>query len=112
MPIPAIAGLPWLAGLMGGLFSSLVSWFMQFVTKRLAVVAAVISGFVALTVAFLAALEGLVSVILLNSPIELTFAAQLIIPSNFTLCITTMLTARTARWVYDWNIKIIQLKLF
>ena len=40
MAIQALAGLPWLAGIIGSAFAALFAWFMTFITRRFALVAA------------------------------------------------------------------------
>lgn len=109
--IPVLAGIPWLASLLGGLFSSLFVWFATVLTKRLAIVAAAIIVLGAVTVGFFAALQTLISGLGLVLPAEVLQGASHILPANTSACVTAMLTARTARYAYDWNIKIIQLKL-
>lgn len=112
MPLPVLAGLPWLASVLGSLFSGVVVWAAQFLTKRLAIVAAAVAVVIALTVTFFTALQALVTGLGLVLPAEVLQGAALLLPSNTDTCLTAMMTARTARYAYDWNIKIIQLKLF
>lgn len=112
MAFPVIVGIPWLAGIIGGLFASLFGYFAKFLTKRLAVAAALISLIVAATTAFIALMKSLMASISAASPDFLGLAIQLVVPENAYACVSVMATARIARWAYEWNVKIIQYKLF
>lgn len=110
--IPVIAGIPYLAGLLGGLFSSLVSFFALYLTKRLALVVVAIGIMLAVTVTFWSACDALIAGIQVAAPYEITRAMSLVLPDNFRSCFAAVMSAHFLRWVYEWNIKIIQLKLF
>lgn len=112
MAIPVIAGIPWLAGIIGGLFSAVFGYFTSFLTKRFAVVAAAVAVIVGITTAFFAAIQGLVSGLSIVAPEELSLAAGLVVPTNATACATAYMTALVVRWAYQWNVKIVQYKLF
>lgn len=112
MPFPVLAGIPWIASLLGSFFTALFTWLAQYLTKRFAIVAAAVVVVISLTVALFSALQALVTGLGLVLPPEVLQGAALFLPSNTDTCITAMMTARTARYAYDWNIKIIQYKLF
>lgn len=112
MALPLLAGIPWLAGLIGGLFTTLFAFFAQYLTKKLAVVAVAITLIVGLTTAFIAALTALTSAIQFAAPPWYTLAVQLVVPDNAFFCVSTIFTAHLLRYAYDWNVKIIQYKLF
>jgi len=111
MPVPVLAGLPWLAGILGGLFASLVAWFAQFLTKRLAILVAVVLAIGALTATFFSAMQALVSGLSAALPAAVTTGMGLLLPSNTILCLTAVVSAYTVRYVYAWNVRIIQYKL-
>lgn len=112
MPIPVLAGIPWLAAVLGGIFSSLFAYFANFLTKRLAITAAVVAVIVAVTTAFFAAISAIVGGISAAAPAEVSIAAGLVIPSNATFCISSYMSALLLRWAYQWQVRIIQYKLF
>lgn len=112
MAIQVIAGIPWLAGVLGGIFASLFTWLAQFVTRRLAIVVACISIILTLTVAFFAAVHGAITGLASISPPQLGLVLGFVMPSNFPSCLTVILTTHTLRWAYEWNVKIVQMKLF
>ena len=106
----AVAGVPWLAAILGSMFGSLVAFFSKFLAKRVAILAAVIAAVVSLTVTFIVTIDGIMSGIYSAAP-GMT-AWGLILPSNFSTCLSAYVTARVARWVYIWQTQIIQWKLF
>lgn len=112
MAFPLIAGLPWLASVLGGLFVSLFTFFAQYLTKRLALILAVVLALSGLTVAFFAAIVGIINGISQVTPPQLNLALGLVYPANANLLIASCLSARLARWVYEWNVKVIQMRLF
>lgn len=111
MPLPALAGLPWLAGILGGLFGALIDVFARFLTKRLAIVAAAVALIVGLTTAFFATLNSLAAGLIGVMPPDMVALAGHFLPSNTDACISAYLAAYAARWVYEWNVKVIQMKL-
>ena len=109
MPVPAILGLPWLATAIGSLFSGLFVFFAQYLTKRVAVIAAVIALVLASTLGMIALIESLLTGITYIAP-DFQYVG-LILPSNFSSCLGACITARLAYWAYSWNTRIIQYKL-
>lgn len=97
------------------LFTGIFSWFMSvfalFLTKKFAQVAAVVTAMTALTAALVALFTGLLTGIQASLPPggELAFA---MLPPNTTPCLGAYASAVIAKWVYDWNHKIIQYTLF
>ncbi|AXH77282.1 MAG: minor coat protein [Inoviridae sp.] len=109
--MPVIAGLPWLASVLGGLFGGLVNWLAQFVTRKLALLGAALVAITSLTTAFVASMEALILGLGATFP-GVGYAWQLFVPDNFSAVIAVTLSAKTIWWVYQWNIKIVQLRLF
>lgn len=111
MPLPVIAGIPWLATILGALFGGLLTFFAKFLTKRLALTAAFISASLGLFAVFWSAAWALVQGIIGVAPVELSMGLAFIVPSNAPACLGAMLTVDVARWVYDWNTRVIQFRL-
>ncbi|MCD8523940.1 MAG: minor coat protein [Saccharospirillaceae bacterium] len=112
MPLPVIAGLPWLAAVIGAAFAAIFSWLVKFFTKRVAVTLAIVALVVSATAAFVALITGLVSSLEYVLPPWFSLAVQMVVPENTTTCFSVIITARLARWAYEWNVRIIQYKLF
>jgi uncharacterized membrane protein YjjP (DUF1212 family) len=111
MPIPVLAGLPWLAGVISGLLTSLIGFLAQFISKRLSIVLIAITTLTALTTAFAAAITALVSGISAATPEYFSIAASWIVPSNTVACLSACVSGRFIRWVYEWNVRIVMMKV-
>lgn len=111
MAIQVLAGIPWLAGVIGGVVASLLRFFLQFFTKRFAVIAAVVAALVGITATFFAAITALFAAIEYAAPAAIAQGMGLLLPSNTTACLTAIVTAHTARYVYEWQFRIIQYRL-
>jgi uncharacterized membrane protein YjjP (DUF1212 family) len=112
MALQVLAGIPWLAGILGSIFTGLLTFLSQYATKRVALVGSFIIAVGVVTTGFFAVLEGLIQAITVVAPTGFLESFALFLPHNTTACISAILAAKLARWVYDWNIKVIQMKLF
>jgi len=111
MPLPGvILGLPWLASVIGSLFTAFIGWLAIYMTKRVAIMLAVIAAFVSLTVALIAVIEGLVAGFTYAFPVAANFG--FLIPADLSALLAAYFTARLAHWVYGWNVRIVQTRLF
>jgi ABC-type multidrug transport system permease subunit len=100
MPLPAILGLPALATFLAGIFSSVVAWFAQWMTRKLALSAALIAALAALYVTFAGAIVAAITAISYQTPEHLNTALSLVVPSNLVPCVAAYWSARLALWVY------------
>jgi hypothetical protein len=103
--------MPLLAGMLYNLFTALVSFFAIWMTKQVALRLAAIAAAVAFTAAFVIAINALISSITVAIPSAITTAASWVVPSNAATCLGVYVSALAIRWVYDWNIKAITLKV-
>lgn len=103
--------MPILAAFIGSLFTSLVSFLAQFVTKRIAIFAAVVLALGAAMGSFVAAVKALVVGISMSAPVWLVQGWNWFVPNNFDECLAIVLAAKSLAWVYSWNLKIISEKL-
>lgn len=110
MPLPVIAGIPLLAGVLGGLFSSVFSFAAQYFTKRIALVVTGLVLMAGIVSAFYAAIIALITSIAVTMPQEIIDAMGFFVPDNAVAVVTAVWTAKTLRYAYDWNIKTVQLK--
>lgn len=113
MPVPVVmTGMNWFAGVIGIIFTSVFKYFAKFLTKKFAVTAAAIALIAASTVTFISLITGLANGLAVVSPPWLSTAASLVVPDNTAACISLIMTGRIARWAYEWNVRVIQYKLF
>jgi hypothetical protein len=108
--MPVLLGLPWLAAVLGSLFTGVVAWLAQYVTKRIAIVVVAIAALVTLTGTFVALAEGVIGALSYSFPIAANFG--FILPPDLTTLVSSYAAIRLAYWVYSWNVKIVQLRLF
>lgn len=103
--------MPIFAAWVGSLITSIATFFAAFLTKRVAIVLAVIVAAGAFTVTFIAGLNAIIAGIVYAIPPSISLGMSWFIPSNMDDCIAAIMAAHVLRWVYDWNIKVIQWKL-
>jgi len=108
--MPVLLGLPWLAAVLGSLFLGTVTWLTQYVTKKIAITVVGIAAIVALTTAFVLVVQGAIDVLSFSFPIAANFG--FVLPSNLSTLVGSYAAIRLAHWVYSWNVKIVQLRLF
>ena len=101
----------WLGGLITSALGGLVSAGAQYATKRLVIIGMVAAGIATFTIAFFAAVVALINTIVGSAPAEIDLAVSWFVPSNAGSCMAAILTAHALRWVYEWNIKVIQFRL-
>ena len=111
MAIQVLAGIPFLASLLGGLFAGLIEFFTKYLTRRVAIVLAVIVAIAALTTAFFAAVASLLNGLAVVLPTSVTGFIGHVVPDNLGACLSVYLAVRALRWAYEWNVKVAQMKL-
>lgn len=111
MPLPAIVGIPFLATVMGSLFSGLLTFFAQYLTKKLALTAAFIAASISLFAVFFSVCWSILQGLIVVTPPEISLALAFFVPTNAPACIGAILSVNVARWVYDWNTRVIQFRL-
>jgi hypothetical protein len=112
MPLPlAIAGIPWLATVFSSLFAGLIVFFVKLMGKRFALTAAFVTGSLVLFSVMFTVIFAAMTAIRVALPPEFGLAMATIIPGNVPACLGAYLTARTARWIYDWNTRVLQFRL-
>lgn len=111
MPIPVIAGLGWLGSLIGGIVTTVIAAWGTRLAQRLINIALVVAALIAVTAAFYLSMEAVASAITPSLPPQFSAAVGMFMPSNTTACLSAILTAYTLRWLYDWKVKIISMKV-
>jgi hypothetical protein len=111
MPIPALAGIPWIASVVVGVFSSVIAFFATYLGRWIAIMAVFVTVVTALTYTFALGITELLIALQERSPSQLALVLSWFLPTNFSACLGAIWTARIMRWVYDWNIKIASAKL-
>lgn len=110
MPVPVMIGLPWLASLLGGLFTSLLGFFTQYLSRRLAVVLLIVAALVTLTTAFFVAIGALISGLTVVMPGFVASGLGHIWPSNMQACVSAIASGHVLRFAYEWNVRAARMK--
>jgi hypothetical protein len=76
------------------------------ITSKVLRVGAFVVVAIALTAALIAGFNAALSTVSVALPNEVLVVAVSLLPSNATACISVVLSARIARFVYDWNVRI------
>jgi hypothetical protein len=98
--------MPLLATFLGALFTRLIDYFALYLTRKIAVYAAVVAALTALTLTLVGLFVGAAAALVIAFPAGAgTFLA--FVPSNFVPCASAYLSCVIAKWVYDWNTKLI-----
>lgn len=107
-----LAGIPWLAGAIGALFGTVFSFLAKYLTKRLAFVLASIVALTGTTLSVFTAVQAVMTGISVTFPAGLVQSAAMFGPGNLGECISAWFTVKVLCWAYDWNVRIIQYKMF
>lgn len=99
------------ATFLAQLFTRSVSVVFEVLTKRLLVIGAVLAVLTTFVVAFYALIHTTINSINSVAPPSLSQAASLVVPDNFASLASIYITARIARWAYEWNVKVLQWRL-
>lgn len=92
--------MPWLISLVG----NLAAFFGLQLAKKTVLIGVVIAASVALTLAMGVAITNLLGSITAALPTDLASGAAFL-PSNTSACISAVISAKVARFIYDWNMK-------
>ncbi|MCE5180454.1 MAG: minor coat protein [Betaproteobacteria bacterium] len=90
-----------------GLFTSLTGWIVAYFTKRAAITAAAIAGFISITLAFGMTINSFIAGIQYAATSPLASTAGMVIPSNASYCLGAIIGGSLARWAYDGQVKIL-----
>lgn len=106
-----VIGLTMLAGFLADIFSRSMSVVFEIMTKRVLIITACVAVLTAFVVAFYALILTLVNSVSASLPPYFNAAAGMVVPDNFITIVSIQITARIARWAYEWNVKVLQWRL-
>lgn len=92
--------MPWLISLIGNLAGMLGIQL----AKKTTFITAIILASTALMVALGAVINSALSAIAVSMPSAVA-AGSIFLPTNTSACITAIISCKTARMLYDWNMK-------
>lgn len=103
--------MPLLGGMFMGLFAGLMQFFVKYVTKKTALIAAAIATFAVLTLGFWSAVTVAIAGIAWTFPSGggVAIGVWLMVPDNAPVCLSACLGVDTAVGLYRWNIENLRL---
>jgi len=106
-----LAAITFLATFIAQLLTRSVSVVFEILTKKLLVIGAVLATLAVFVVGFYALIHTTIASIAHVSPPMLSQAASLCVPDNVVVLASIQITARIARFGYEWNVKVLQWRL-
>lgn len=94
--------MPWLIGFFTALVMEVFKLAVKFFTKKMALTLGYIGTFLLFFGLFVAVLESLIAGLMLFTPVGFNTICGWLIPTNFTACLSAVVTAKIARFV--WNL--------
>ncbi|NQY27800.1 MAG: DUF5455 family protein [Piscirickettsiaceae bacterium] len=94
-----------------GIFTSLATYFAQFLGKRLTIVAAAITAFTSVLLAFKVAIDAAIAGIAVSLPSGAFLFGFGLLPDNTSACLTAMTSAYVGAQVYVYWRNIIAFRL-
>jgi len=91
--------------ILQGLFGSLAGFFGQWMVKKTAMATAAVTVAIALTLAMAATITALLSGFVAVLPSWLGTGLDMVIPGNLPVMVAAVISARTARFIYEWNME-------
>lgn len=96
-----------MAAWLAPLFASLAAFFGQWMAKKTMIVTSFVAGSLALTTAFVVAVKALLAGIVAQLP-SWAVGVGYFVPDNAALCLSAVLTAKIARWIYDYHFGVLK----
>ncbi|MCK5616646.1 DUF5455 family protein [Candidatus Pacearchaeota archaeon] len=98
-----------LVGFFAGLIGQMMALFATWFTKRMAIQATVVVSVVALSTAVFVAIKLVIASIVLTTPSYVQQGLNMVLPSNFSFCVSALLGAKIVRWVWAWKVHFIEM---
>lgn len=86
-------------------FTSIFTFFGTYFTSKVAIGTALVLVMVAATATLTAAINALVSSIVFNLDSQMLYYLAMLWPVHFNVCLSALVSARVARWIYDQTIQ-------
>lgn len=110
MPLPLIPIAAGVLSAIGSAAASALGYFSAWSAKRITLVIAGVAAIAVAVTVFVSAITNALSAVAVTMPAEIQLAF-LFIPSNVSACVSAIVTAHVARWVYSLHLKAINIKV-
>lgn len=113
LPILTAAGtalrVPAFAGFLAGLAAQIIALFTQWFTRRTAIQLGIVASVVALATAVFITIQASIASISLIVPPYVSQGLDMVLPSNFSACVSLIFGAKIVRWVWIWKVHFIEM---
>ncbi|MEK0157905.1 DUF5455 family protein [Pseudoalteromonas piscicida] len=112
--LPIITGaanmmrLPALIAFLAGIFGQIIAFFAKYMTTKVAMQLTIITAVSALTLGVFAIIKALIMAVSVVAPEGLVHGASLVIPDNAAICLSSIVSAHTVRYVWIWKVYFIE----
>jgi hypothetical protein len=100
-----------LAAFIASLVGGLASFFGQFIGRKATLILVGVTVLTGMTVALVAAINLAIATIAVAVPDVVFIAASWVVPSNASTCIGAIVAGHVAKWVYDTQYAVLNLKV-
>jgi hypothetical protein len=100
--------MPWLAAFLGGILVQIISFFMKYVTRVVAVKLGYVALFTALLITFATFILALMNSAIMVLPATYGTLLSYLIPWNLYLCASIIATAHLAKWMFQFKDKLLR----
>lgn len=106
--------MPLLGGLLVSIFSHLVGFFVQWMSKKIAIGAAAVAVFLSLTLALWAAVGAILNTVVVMLPADsgILMGMWVAIPDNAQAVVAATIACDTAIALYRWNVENLRLMAY
>jgi hypothetical protein len=87
----------------GSLLTGFTAWILGFMSAKVLYRIAILGFFFGLVATALTALYGVIGTISIPYPPLWTDLINFILPSNFSTCVTILISTKVALWVWNWK---------
>lgn len=102
--------MPWLVALIGSIVFEIIKQLAKYFTKKVAIGLGFTAAFLGFFAMFVLFLESLFAGLTYVTPVGFSTACSWFIPSNFTMCLSAIVSAKIARFV--WELTMHKMDLF
>lgn len=107
MPVPVVGALYGVVGAISSGFTAVVGFFAARMTAKVAMVGTAVAVITTLTIALVTLFSALAASLSAALPPAALQFAQSFLPGNLNACVSVVIAAMVARWVYDRHVQIV-----
>ncbi|WP_366943193.1 DUF5455 family protein [Zhongshania sp.] len=94
---------------LSGIAIEIASFFLKWFSKKTAMQLTIVASVGGLTITVFLAIKTLILGISIVAPAEFAQGMSLIIPTNLPICLSSIVSANTIRWLWIWKVHFIEM---